>query len=154
MVQESKMNSTKIGQIVQEAILLASTENRVIVGLSAAVKALSKTPEDFLFCFLAPPDVGDSATHMHEVLLEAYCYEHDIYIIKVDSSQKLSQLMGSQKLESCALVQKRFLFDHSSESLTDVENELVNHCEEIWNIPSQEIICLPESLKSKSEIMF
>lgn len=77
---DSKMN---IGKIVKTSLLRAQSESRVIIGLSASVKSLSKAPQDALFCFLAPPNDGDSATHMHEVLLQAYCFENDIYIIKV-----------------------------------------------------------------------
>lgn len=77
------MNSPNMGTIVRSALLRALAEKRVIVGLSEAVKSLSKTPDESLFCFLAPPKKGDSATHMHEVLLQAFCLENDIYIIQV-----------------------------------------------------------------------
>lgn len=72
-----------VGVTAKRALLMANIEERVVVGLSDAIQALAKTPEEFLFCFMAPPKPGDSATHMHEVLLQAFCFEHDIYIIKV-----------------------------------------------------------------------
>lgn len=72
-----------VGVTAKRALLVANIEERVVVGLSDAIQALAKTPEEFLFCFMAPPKPGDSATHMHEVLLQAFCFEHDIYIIKV-----------------------------------------------------------------------
>lgn len=132
---------------VRQCLLVAKEEKRVIVGLSAAVKTLSKTPEDSLFCILAPPQQGDSATHMHEVLLEAYCYEHDIYIVHVDDSNKLSRIMNSTKIESCVLIQKQFRLGTEilEENLSDPESELVNYCELIWNVTNKPIVQLPES---------
>lgn len=129
---------------VRQCLLVAQEEKRVIVGLSAAVKALSKTPEDSLFCILAPPQQGDSATHMHEVLLEAYCYEHDIYIVHVDDSTKLSRIMNSSKIESCVLIQKQFQLG-TAENLSDPESDLVNYCELIWDVTNKPIVQLPES---------
>lgn len=76
--------SATIGNTVQGALLRAQSEDRVITGLSSAVKSLSKTPSDALFCLIAPPPAGDCATHMQEVLLQAYCFENDIYVIKVN----------------------------------------------------------------------
>lgn len=79
-----KLNfSSNIGYTVKAALHRAQDEERVIIGLSAAVKSLSKTPSDALFCLIAPPAAGDYATHMQEVLLQAYCFENDIYIVKV-----------------------------------------------------------------------
>lgn len=87
MVVEEIMNGDQTqmnwSRAVRNSLWTAQTENRVIVGLSAAVKSLSTVPEDALFCILAPPKKGDTATHMHEVLLKAYCFENDIYMIQV-----------------------------------------------------------------------
>lgn len=74
---------SNISKAVRNSIRTAQTENRVITGLTNAVKSLSSMPEDALFCFLAPPMMGDTASHMHEVLLKAFCFENDIYMIQV-----------------------------------------------------------------------
>lgn len=76
-------NPGNLSKAVRNSLWTAQTENRVITGLTAAVKSLSSMPEDALFCFLAPPMKGDTASHMHEVLLKAFCFENDIYIIQV-----------------------------------------------------------------------
>lgn len=183
-----------VGVTAKRALLVANIEERVVVGLSDAIQALAKTPEEFLFCFMAPPKPGDSATHMHEVLLQAFCFEHDIYIIKVgfiilftiqqppppkllatfhlklicihlkqrhafinsptlslsslpkqiDSAEKLSRLLGSTTLQSCALVQKTMSADHQHEILSKVEDQLVDYCEEHWEDPVKPVVKLPE----------
>ncbi|XP_058457738.1 uncharacterized protein LOC131434716 [Malaya genurostris] len=133
-----------IGVTAKHALLLANIEKRLIMGLSDAISALAKTPEEYLFCFMAPSQLGDSATHMHEVLLQAFCFEHDIYIIKVDSSEKLSRLLGSSTLQSCALIRKKWSADRRTELLSKVEDQLVDYCEEHWESPVKPTVRLPD----------
>jgi growth arrest and DNA-damage-inducible protein len=73
----------QIGQTVKCVLLRAQLEQRIVIGLNAAVKSLAVAVEDAVFCFIAPPKQGDAATLMHEVLLQAFCFENDIYVIKV-----------------------------------------------------------------------
>lgn len=104
---ESKVDNTQSGSIgknLRSVLLRADLESRLVVGLSAAAKQLSVAPEETLFCILATPKQGDSATHMQEVLLKAFCFENDIYIIQVrtinppeinrDSNDSLSSSTG------------------------------------------------------------
>lgn len=132
-----------IGRTVKSALLRAQSESRVIVGLSAAINVLSKSPEGSLFCLMAVPKDGDSATHMHEVLLEAFCYENDIYVIKVDDATKLSRILGQESIESCCLVQKTWPGEMNEEQLSKAENQLVDYCEAHWNAPQHPIVQLP-----------
>ncbi|XP_055688101.1 growth arrest and DNA damage-inducible protein GADD45 alpha [Lutzomyia longipalpis] len=143
-VEQMARKPTNLGRTVRNVLLRAQTDKRTIVGVAAAVKTLSSAPEDALFCFLAPPSQGDSATHMQEVLLQAFCFENDIYIIKVDSSEKLSRILGAHTLESCALVQKAWTVDQTEELLTAAEEDLVDHCEAFWDAPNQPVVRLPE----------
>lgn len=142
------------GNIVRSVLVAANETNRTVLGFSDAIKLLSKKPEDAQFCFLAEPKHGDSATHMHEVLLQAFCYEHGIYIIKVDSSRKLATVLGTTKSdESCVLVRKPMSINKlecnvdvsvpSSEiGNNDDEDELINFCEKCWH---KCVVQLPES---------
>lgn len=128
--------SKTIGYTAKSVLLRAIVEKRVVIGIPSAIQMLSKTPEDSLFCFLAQSKNPDSAIHMNKTLLEAFCYENDIYIIKVDSDEKLSRILGSKILQTCALVQKSYLPDHTEE-FTTAEDTLVNHCEEYWDFPNK-----------------
>ncbi len=138
----------KLGSTLRSALILAKEEDRLVLGLLDSVKTLANAPEDSLFCIMAEPEIGDSATHMHEVLLEAYCYENGIYIIKVDSSSKLCRIVGTSEMESCVLVQKSMLTtgdNYDTEQYSDVEDLLIDHCEAHWDVSIQPIIQLPES---------
>lgn len=135
--------SRTLGKTVRCALNRAQFEKRIVVGLSAAVSNLSKAPDDYLLCVMAAPNAGDSGTHIQEVLLEAFCYENDIYIVKVDDADKLSRILGSSRKEACALVKKSWLNDHM-EALSADEEVLVDHCEKYWDAAVQPIVRLPE----------
>lgn len=129
-----------IGHKIRAALWCAQVERRLIIGLNEAVKMLSKTPNESLFCILAPAKAGDTSTHIQEVLLEAYCYENDIYIIKVDAAEKLTRILGTRRCESCVLIQKSVI---NAADITAIEGELIDYCEEIWNEPTETPIALP-----------
>lgn len=80
-----KTGELEIGTVVRNVLTNAQFEDRTLYGLSAVVKQLKKTPEQALFCITAPSKNNDAANHMLSVLLEAYCYENDIYTIKVSN---------------------------------------------------------------------
>lgn len=150
MVKQVSIDSldmnANIGKTVSCALQRAHFEGRLTVGLAASAKELStKGNGDAMFCLLAPPEAGDSATHMHTILLEAFCFENDIYIIKVDSGKKLSRILGFPGIESCVLIQRPWMDDElKQEKLSDVEESMVDHCETFWDVPQQPIITLPE----------
>ncbi|XP_055317920.1 uncharacterized protein LOC129576617 [Sitodiplosis mosellana] len=161
------MATKPIGEIVQTVLSVAKSAQRITLGFSDAIKLLSNTPEEAQFCFLAEPKFGDSATHMNEVLLQAFCYEHGIYIIKVDSGRKLAHVLGTLNAdETCVLIRKSAT-DHDNND--DVDNEhndmdgneddattttaassqseediLVNFCENTWHNADYCIVKLPE----------
>lgn len=142
-----------IGEVVTEILLEAQMENRVICGLNSASKYLKETenPEHSLFFFIAPSIAGDSLTHIQEVVLQAFCFESDIYIIKVDNADKLNSILGTKRSDTCALVQRSAIKDLNNNddeidlgSFSTLEGVLIDHCEEFWSEPIQPIIKLPE----------
>lgn len=146
-----KMN---IGDAVKEILLEADEESRLICGLNDASKFLRDTeyPEHSLFFFIAPSKTGDSVSHMQEVMLQAFCFENDIYIVKLDCSEKLSSILGSKQRDTtCALVQRSAVMDLKSTNdeidlnkFSELENVLIDHCEDFWSEPIQPIIRLPD----------
>lgn len=136
-----------IGYTVEKAMKQAKSDERLVVGLSQAVKTLSNEPEDTIFCVLAQPKPGDSATHMQVILLEAYCYENGIYTIKVDDPEKMSRIVGATKLESCVLIQRHKYDDVQPQhklKFLELEERLIDHCEDYWDAQHQPVIRLPD----------
>ncbi|CAG9792534.1 unnamed protein product [Diatraea saccharalis] len=142
---------SSVSQCIKTVLLTACVEKRLTIGLLPAIQYLSQNSNGALFCLTAPP--GDSATHMQEVLLQAFCVENGIYVIKVDSDKKLKKLLGCDipNLDfSCVLVHYPYTdpFSDSQEIdlsiLTESERDLIRHCESNWDYAQMPVIKLPE----------
>lgn len=92
MVGKAGFKTVGIGQNVRSTLVKAHAESRVVVGMTNAIRSLTENPSNFQFCFMVPPQHNDSGAHMQEVLLEAFCLENDIYIIKVSSNFQKRQI--------------------------------------------------------------
>lgn len=71
----------RVGKAVSALLATAADEKRITCGLRPAIKVLEMDPAQILFCVM--PHTNDAAKHIQSVLLEAFCYEHNIAIIKV-----------------------------------------------------------------------
>lgn len=137
---ETKKSEENLGHKVRATLWCAQIEQRLIIGLNEAIKHLSNAPHESLFCILAPAAIDDTTTHIQEVLLEAYCYENDIYMMKVDATEKLTRILGIRQYQSCVLIQKPI---ENVDHVTAIESELIDYCEEYWNEPTKMAISLP-----------
>ncbi|XP_034825981.1 growth arrest and DNA damage-inducible protein GADD45 alpha [Maniola hyperantus] len=142
-----------ISNCIKTVLGRACVEKRVTIGLLPAIQYLSKNTNGALFCLTAAAPPGDSATHMQEVLLQAFCAENDIYVIKVDSDQKLKKMLGFSETRmdfSCILVHYPYTnpFSDSQEIdpsvLSESEKDLIEHCENNWDYAQMPVIKLPE----------
>lgn len=138
-----------IGETIKEILLEAQKENRLICGLNNASSYLkeSENVEHSLFFFIVQSSTSDSLAHIQEVILQSFCFENDIYIVKLDSVAKLNKILGcEQGCDSCALVQKlpQTKNQPRKERYTERENVLIDHCENFWEELVQPVIRLPE----------
>nr|UNO37432.1 GADD45 [Plutella xylostella] len=142
-----------IAQCVKAVLRRACLEKRLTVGLLPAIQYLSTNTDGALFCFTAEAPPGDSATHMQEVLLQAFCVENDIHVIKVDSAAKMMKILGckDQTIDfNCVLVHYPYTdpFSDSQEMdmsiLTEAEKDLIDHCDGSWASSQTSVIKLPE----------
>jgi growth arrest and DNA-damage-inducible protein len=145
-----------IGETVKEILTEANNESRLICGWKSAINYLNETeyPEHSLFFFLVPSaNNSDCISHIQEVMMKAFCLDNDIYVIQLDSVEKLNALLGSAKNENhqCALVQRSSILKCQNQEdeidldeFSEIENALIDYCEEVWTEPVQPIIRLPE----------
>lgn len=148
-----KAGTDQIGSLVRKALVQANIEKRLIIGLSQISRFLARDQTDVpIICLMAPPATGDYATHMHEVLLQAYCLENDIYIMQLDNAEKLNRILDTSRIESCALICANPAGDSDCEGsfldqdyqMTKIEGKLVDYCEDHWNDSEHSMIRLPE----------
>ncbi|XP_068624185.1 growth arrest and DNA damage-inducible protein GADD45 gamma [Battus philenor] len=142
-----------VSQCIKTVLRRACVEKRLTVGLLPAIQHLSNNCNGALFCVTTEAPPGDSATHMQEVLLQAFCVENDIYSIKVDSESKLKRMLGCSTGGadfSCILVHYPYTdpFSDSQEIdlsiLSDSERDLIEYCENNWSTSQVPVIKLPE----------
>lgn len=146
-------NQNVMGSTVKKALVQANIEKRLVLGLPNIVRCLAVENSNIpILCLIAPPKTGDYATHMQEVLLQAYCLENDIYILHLDSAEKLSRILHSTVVESCALIYASSSGDSDCEgsfldedyNTTRIERRLINYCEDHWDDSEHSTIRLPE----------
>lgn len=139
--EEEEMEKLNIGEIVEKILIDANKCGRLISGLNNAVSHLNETEssEDTLFFFMAP--TRDHTAHMSTILLKAFCFENDIYIIQLDNADKLAKIINVEGAQ-CALVQRST--SNKNEVCSVLEEVLVDHCEEFWYEVMQPVIKLPE----------
>ncbi|MEE6459684.1 hypothetical protein FKM82_000697 [Ascaphus truei] len=58
---------------------------------------LCRDPDNVTFCILAADeeDEGDIALQIHFTLIQAFCCENDINIVRLNDTEKLAQILGS-----------------------------------------------------------
>lgn len=149
-------NLVPVGETVKDILREALSESRLIKGWKSAINYLNETefPEHSLFFFLVPTANGsDCISHMQEVMMKAFCLDNDIYVIQLDSAEKLNKILGSAKSENhqCALVQRSAALKCQNQDdgidlddFSELENSLIDYCEEFWSEPLQPIVRLPE----------
>ncbi|XP_020652253.1 growth arrest and DNA damage-inducible protein GADD45 gamma [Pogona vitticeps] len=93
----SRMQSA--GKALQE--LLASSQRRgcLTVGVYESAKLMNVDPDTVAFCVLAADeeDEGDIALQIHFTLIQAFCCENDIDIVRVNDIPKLATIVGAKE---------------------------------------------------------
>ncbi|XP_039276413.1 uncharacterized protein LOC111058066 isoform X2 [Nilaparvata lugens] len=129
----------RIGKEVVAVLNGAINEKRAVCGLLAAIRQLELDPFRIAFCLLPQQPSSDRASHIHTILLQAFCYEQNIAIIQVDSQDKLKQYTAETDC-SCVLI----LQPWSKENDASAEKQLLKRIKNFSTLQSiQPIFKLP-----------
>lgn len=93
-----------MGRSISVLLTLAVKEYRVTCGLIPTIRMLEEHSEQVLFCIML--NTTDSDTHMQSTLVQAFCYERNISIIKVSFYFKCCQsteVVGIRKSDSLTM---------------------------------------------------
>ncbi|KAI0209523.1 Growth arrest and DNA damage-inducible protein GADD45 alpha [Lamellibrachia satsuma] len=88
-------NKMDIGLMLRDCLEAAKKEDRVTCGLDNACELLETKADGVMLCILPVNDTNDVTLQIHSTLIEAFCWENDINLVKVDSTEKLVKLLGS-----------------------------------------------------------
>lgn len=125
-MQNEKRN-TNTGRMLKDVLVQAQAEGRTTFGIYECAQLLNTAPDDVTLCILPVGDNGDVTVHIHHTLMEAYCLENDIKLLKVDSLEKLEGVFPVNENSntdavdcSCILVKAPEKTDHVYNDLMDV----------------------------------
>ncbi|XP_050616671.1 growth arrest and DNA damage-inducible protein GADD45 gamma, partial [Macaca thibetana thibetana] len=96
-VPESTDRMQGAGKALHELLLSAQRQGCLTAGVYESAKVLNVDPDNVTFCVLAADeeDEGDIALQIHFTLIQAFCCENDIDIVRVGDVQRLAAIVGA-----------------------------------------------------------
>ncbi|KAG8455359.1 hypothetical protein GDO86_001526 [Hymenochirus boettgeri] len=84
------------GKALHELLVSAQRQECLTVGVYESAKVMNVDPDNVTFCILAADefDEGDIALQIHFTLIQAFCCENDINIVRLNDTEKLAQILG------------------------------------------------------------
>nr|XP_054600641.1 growth arrest and DNA damage-inducible protein GADD45 gamma-like [Nothobranchius furzeri] len=98
------------GKSLKDALLCAQTEDRLTVGVHQSAEIMVEDPDSVSFCVLAVDEEFecDIALQIHFTLIQSFCFDNDISIVRVSDMQRLADIVGdkAEQLEDvhCVLI--------------------------------------------------
>lgn len=122
---------------VEQLLVAAQRQDRLTVGVYEAAKLMNVDPDSVVLCLLAidEEEEDDIALQIHFTLIQSFCCDNDIDIVRVSGMQRLAQLLGepAETLGTteardlhCLLVTNRHTDTWKSQGLVEV----ASYCEE------------------------
>ncbi|NP_001079537.1 growth arrest and DNA damage inducible alpha S homeolog [Xenopus laevis] len=89
-----KMES--VGNALEEVLHEAKLQRTITIGVYEAAKLLNVDPDNVVLCLLATDDKDnqDVALQIHFTLIQAFCCENDINILRVSNMSRLAEILG------------------------------------------------------------
>ncbi|KAK7945162.1 hypothetical protein WMY93_000890 [Mugilogobius chulae] len=90
---QERMDS--VAKALEEVLTSALPQGCITVGVYEAAKSLNVDPDNVVLCILATDgeEVKDVALQIHFTLIQAFCCENDINILRVNNTQRLAQIL-------------------------------------------------------------
>ncbi|KAM7391425.1 hypothetical protein PAMP_022114 [Pampus punctatissimus] len=122
--QESTMEHAdrmqSAGAALEELLVAAKKQDYLTVGVYESAKVMNVDPDSVAFCILATDEEYecDIALQIHFTLIQAFCFDNDINVVRVNDIDSLADLVGADetgepKDAHCILVTVRSGSTHS-----------------------------------------
>uniref|UniRef100_A0A3B5RDQ4 Growth arrest and DNA damage inducible gamma n=1 Tax=Xiphophorus maculatus TaxID=8083 RepID=A0A3B5RDQ4_XIPMA len=98
---------TSPGKSLKEALVCAQSEHRLTVGVYESAKIMTEDPDSVSFCVLATDEQfeWDVALQIHFTLIQSFCFDNDISIVRVSDTQRLAAIVGDEQEDAhCVLI--------------------------------------------------
>ncbi|XP_035628295.1 growth arrest and DNA damage-inducible protein GADD45 gamma-like [Oncorhynchus keta] len=138
LIQKPVERAQCTGKALEEVLLSAKDNNCLTVGVYESAKVMNVDPDNVCFCVLATDEEWecDIALQIHFTLIQSYCFDNDISIVRVNNMQQLAEIVrdktGQLEDAHCCLImnsadgswedpalEKLHLFCEESRSLND-----------------------------------
>lgn len=93
-VMENRMQS--VGLALEELLVTAQKQDSLTVGIYESAKLLNAEPDSVVLCVLAADDEDDVALQIHFTLLQSFCCDNGITILRVSGLQRLQRLLRAE----------------------------------------------------------
>ncbi|XP_018614418.1 growth arrest and DNA damage-inducible protein GADD45 gamma-like [Scleropages formosus] len=89
---------TSAVRALRETLLTAQSEGRLTVGVYESAKIMNDDPDSVCFCVLAADEEYecDIALQIHFTLIQAFCFDNDIDIVRVTDPRRLARIVGHE----------------------------------------------------------
>ncbi|KAK1174455.1 growth arrest and DNA damage-inducible protein GADD45 gamma-like [Acipenser oxyrinchus oxyrinchus] len=84
------------GKALEELLVSAKSQECLTVGVYESAKLMNFDPDCMSFCVLATDEEyeGDIALQIHFTLIQAFCFDNGIDIVRVNDTQRLAEILG------------------------------------------------------------
>ncbi|XP_013881421.1 growth arrest and DNA-damage-inducible, gamma b, tandem duplicate 1 [Austrofundulus limnaeus] len=89
------------GEALQDVLVSAKDNQSLTVGVYECAKLMNLDPDSVSFCVLAvDEEFGcDVALQIHFTLIQSFCFDNDISIVRVSDVQRLTDILGQVEAE-------------------------------------------------------
>ncbi|KAM6965630.1 growth arrest and DNA-damage-inducible, gamma a [Aplochiton taeniatus] len=101
--QESALNTTdrvqSAGTALEELLVAAKKQDYLTVGVYESAQVMNVDPDSVAFCVLATDEEYecDIALQIHFTLIQAFCFDNYINVVRVNDIDRLADLVGTDE---------------------------------------------------------
>ncbi|KAM9323654.1 growth arrest and DNA damage-inducible protein GADD45 gamma-like [Pholidichthys leucotaenia] len=113
LIQKPTERAQCAGKALEEVLVTAKDHDSLTVGVHESAKVMNLDPDSVSFCVLAVDEEFecDIALQIHFTLIQSFCFDNDISIVRVSDTQRLAEIVGD-KVEQfedahCVLITNR-----------------------------------------------
>ncbi|CAJ0914830.1 unnamed protein product [Ranitomeya imitator] len=123
-----------VGSALEEVLRKAKGQRTLTIGVYEAAKLLNVDPDNVVLCLLATDKAEDQdvALQIHFTLIQAFCCENDINILRVSNMSRLAEILGGADKAGepadlhCILINN----PHASQLKDPAINQVMSFCKE------------------------
>uniref|UniRef100_A0A8C5QHZ8 Growth arrest and DNA damage-inducible protein GADD45 alpha n=1 Tax=Leptobrachium leishanense TaxID=445787 RepID=A0A8C5QHZ8_9ANUR len=123
-----------VGNALKDVLRRAKRQRTITIGVYEAAKLLNVDPDNVVLCLLAADETDDQdvALQIHFTLIQAFCCENDISILRVSNTSRLAEILGASDKPGepadlhCILISNL----HPSHSKDSAMKEVIGYCKE------------------------